>query len=142
VENYTAYPKTSEKMAGNTNFRLRIRTPFHPFGWPLVTASHGTIVVVQNVPVGHAHTITSVTSGWTPFSVTCTKILYYYYSKKKIKRGKNAHAIISVTFGQGLFRSLTVRACDVTPGHVTSSRSTAWIHLNCDLKTSYILLTF
>jgi hypothetical protein len=46
------------------NFRMGMPTPFHPFGWPSVTGSHGncttTLVVIQNAPIAHAHTITSV----------------------------------------------------------------------------------
>ena len=39
------------------------------------------------------------------FGVTCTNILYYYYSKKKRgEKSTHAHAITSVTTGQGLFR--------------------------------------
>ena len=50
------------------NFRLRMRTPFHPFWvmWPfrslpvaMVLVLLYYMVVVQNVPVAHAHAITS-----------------------------------------------------------------------------------
>ena len=66
----TSLPVANFRWKGPTrgivrNFRLGMRTPFSPFGWPSVTGSHGTctttLVVIQNVPVAHAHTIVPVT---------------------------------------------------------------------------------
>jgi len=58
-----------ESHSGSRSLRslpiAHAHTQWNPFGvtWPLVTGSHGTctttLIVVQNVPVAHAHTTTS-----------------------------------------------------------------------------------
>ena len=64
---------------------------------------------------------------------------------KKENRGGEIRACARVHFrdfqrGPLPVTSLTVRAGDVTFGHVTSGRSTAWIHLKCCLSCTHILL--
>jgi hypothetical protein len=126
----TSLPIANFRWKGPTrgilrNFRLGMRTPFHPFGCPSVTGSHGTctttLVVIQNEPVEHAHTITSSQALFRSLTSLPVKRRTRGITKFPVAHTHNILPVPDRTSsgsGQGLFRSRHFRLLPTVPPQI------------------------